>query len=122
MTPLLSLNYSRLPIRDFDFLIIGSGVAGLSCALELVEHGTALLTSGDFNQDNYTNLIAERTDAIQRFCRSVPERWGCQCCHTIASAMSMTKDREMRGGQKPGYFYPTASNKLASRSCWNCRV
>ena len=48
MTPLLPLDLSRLPIRDFDFLIIGSGVAGLSCALELVEHGTvAVLTKED---------------------------------------------------------------------------
>ena len=48
MTPLLPLDLSRLPIRDFDFLIVGSGVAGLSCALELVEHGTvAVLTKED---------------------------------------------------------------------------
>ncbi len=48
MTPLLPLDLSRLPIRDFDFLIIGSGVAGLSCALELSEHGTvAVLTKED---------------------------------------------------------------------------
>ena len=40
MTPLLSLDLSRLPIRDFDFLIIGSGVAGLSCAVELAPSGT----------------------------------------------------------------------------------
>jgi L-aspartate oxidase len=45
MIPLLPLDLSALPLRDFDFLIIGSGVAGLSCALELAEHGTvAVLT------------------------------------------------------------------------------
>jgi L-aspartate oxidase len=45
MNPLLSYDLSRLPVRDFDFLIIGSGVAGLSCALELAAHGTvAVLT------------------------------------------------------------------------------
>ena len=48
MTPLLPLDLSRLPVRDFDFLIVGSGVAGLSCALELSEHGTvAVLTKED---------------------------------------------------------------------------
>jgi L-aspartate oxidase len=48
MTPLLPLDLSRLPVRDFDFLIIGSGVAGLSCALELAEHGSvAVLTKED---------------------------------------------------------------------------
>jgi len=48
MTPLLPLDLARLPVRDFDFLIIGSGVAGLSCALELAEHGTvAVLTKED---------------------------------------------------------------------------
>jgi L-aspartate oxidase len=45
MTPLLNVALSRLPVRDFDFLIIGSGVAGLSCALELAEQGSvAVLT------------------------------------------------------------------------------
>ncbi len=48
MIPLLPLDLSQLPIRDFDFLIIGSGVAGLSCALELAEHGSvAVLTKED---------------------------------------------------------------------------
>ena len=48
MTPLLPLDLSRLPVRDFDFLIVGSGVAGLSCALELSEHGSvAVLTKED---------------------------------------------------------------------------
>jgi L-aspartate oxidase len=45
MIPLLHLDLSQLPIKDFDFLIVGSGVAGLSCALELAEHGSvAVLT------------------------------------------------------------------------------
>ncbi len=48
MIPLLPLDLSQLPIRDFDFLIVGSGVAGLSCALELAEHGSvAVLTKED---------------------------------------------------------------------------
>ena len=50
MNPLLPLDWSRLPIRDFDFLIIGSGVAGLSCALELAEHGSvAVLTKEEIH-------------------------------------------------------------------------
>jgi L-aspartate oxidase len=48
MIPLLQLDLASLPVKDFDFLIIGSGVAGLSCALELAEHGTvAVLTKED---------------------------------------------------------------------------
>ncbi len=50
MIPLLPLDLSQLPVRDFDFLIIGSGVAGLSCALELVEHGSvAVLTKEEIH-------------------------------------------------------------------------
>ncbi len=48
MIPLLPLDLTQLPVRDFDFLIIGSGVAGLSCALELAEQGSvAVLTKED---------------------------------------------------------------------------
>ncbi len=37
---LLNCNASTLPSQYFDFLIIGSGVAGLSCAIELAPHGS----------------------------------------------------------------------------------
>jgi L-aspartate oxidase len=40
MNSLLTVDFCALPIREFDFLIIGSGVAGLSCALELAAHGS----------------------------------------------------------------------------------
>lgn len=51
MTPLLNVALSRLPVRDFDFLIVGSGVAGLSCALELAEYGSvAVLTKESISQ------------------------------------------------------------------------
>ena len=45
MTYLLPFDLAALPCETFDFLIIGSGVAGLSCAIELEAHGTvAVLT------------------------------------------------------------------------------
>ncbi len=45
MTSLLAFDPSSLPTETFDFLIIGSGVAGLSCAIELEAHGSvAVLT------------------------------------------------------------------------------
>lgn len=50
MIPLLPLDLTQLPTQDFDFLIIGSGVAGLSCALELAEHGSvAVLTKEEIH-------------------------------------------------------------------------
>src|SRR5688500_3151321 len=46
MTPLLAFDAAALRRETFDFLIIGSGVAGLSCALELAPHGrVAVLTT-----------------------------------------------------------------------------
>ena len=51
MNPLLPLDLSTLPLQDFDFLIIGSGVAGLSCAIELAPHGrVGVLTKEDITQ------------------------------------------------------------------------
>lgn len=45
MTYLLPFDPAVLPTASFDFLIIGSGVAGLSCAIELAPHGrVAVLT------------------------------------------------------------------------------
>jgi L-aspartate oxidase len=45
MPSLLPFDASTLPAETFDFLIIGSGVAGLSCAIELAPHGSvAVLT------------------------------------------------------------------------------
>lgn len=40
MPSLLAFDGSTLPCEEFDFLIIGSGIAGLSCAIELAPHGT----------------------------------------------------------------------------------
>jgi L-aspartate oxidase len=40
MSYLLAFDPSTLPVEEFDFLIIGSGVAGLSCAIELAPHGS----------------------------------------------------------------------------------
>ena len=45
MTTLLAFDPTKLRRENFDFLIVGSGVAGLSCALELAPHGrVAVLT------------------------------------------------------------------------------
>lgn len=42
---LLPFDVRDLPVETFDFLIIGSGVAGLSCAIELEDYGSvAVLT------------------------------------------------------------------------------
>ncbi|PQV65252.1 L-aspartate oxidase [Abditibacterium utsteinense] len=54
MIPLLPLDLTQLPVRDFDFLIIGSGVAGLSCALELAEHGSVAVLTKEEIQDGST--------------------------------------------------------------------
>ena len=44
MSTLFALD-ANWPVEDYDFLIIGSGVAGLSCAIELAPHGrVAVLT------------------------------------------------------------------------------
>jgi L-aspartate oxidase len=45
MPYLLPFDAAQLPTEEFDFVIIGSGVAGLSCAIELEDYGTvAVLT------------------------------------------------------------------------------
>src|SRR5687768_2302574 len=45
MTPLIAFDPAKLRRETFDFLIIGSGVAGLSCAIELAPYGrVAVLT------------------------------------------------------------------------------
>ncbi|MBV9470757.1 MAG: FAD-dependent oxidoreductase, partial [Abitibacteriaceae bacterium] len=51
MTYLLPFDPATLPTESFDFLIIGSGVAGLSCAIELAPHGrVAVLTKEDISE------------------------------------------------------------------------
>jgi L-aspartate oxidase len=51
MNPLLSFDPATLPVEEFDFLIIGSGVAGLSCAIELAPHGrVAVLTKEEISE------------------------------------------------------------------------
>ena len=48
---LLPFDPANLPQETFDFLIIGSGVAGLSCAIELEDYGTvAVLTKEDISE------------------------------------------------------------------------
>jgi len=40
-------------MSDFDFIIIGSGIAGLSCALKAAEHGrVAIITKSDDSESN----------------------------------------------------------------------
>ena len=51
MSTLLSFDARALPSQSFDFLIIGSGVAGLSCAIELAPHGrVAVITKEDLSE------------------------------------------------------------------------
>jgi L-aspartate oxidase len=48
---LLPFDPSSLPVETFDFLIIGSGVAGLSCAIELESHGSvAVITKEEMSE------------------------------------------------------------------------
>src|SRR2546426_984537 len=51
MTTLLPFDPATLPTESFDFLILGSGVAGVSCAIELAPHGSvAVLTKEDISE------------------------------------------------------------------------
>ncbi len=51
MSTLLSFDAQALPAERFDFLIIGSGVAGLSCAIELAPHGrVAVITKESLSE------------------------------------------------------------------------
>ncbi len=51
MSALLSFDAASLPVQKFDFLIIGSGVAGLSCAIELAPHGrVAVITKEELSE------------------------------------------------------------------------
>lgn len=54
MNPLLSVDLSRLPLRDVDFLIVGSGVAGLSCAVELALHGSVAVLTKEATHEGST--------------------------------------------------------------------
>jgi L-aspartate oxidase len=45
MSYLLAFDPSTLPVEEFDFLIIGSGVAGLSCAIELAPRGSVAVVT-----------------------------------------------------------------------------
>jgi L-aspartate oxidase len=45
MPSLLAFDGSTLPSEEFDFLIIGSGIAGLSCAIELAPHGSVAVVT-----------------------------------------------------------------------------
>jgi len=45
MPYLLRVEPSSLPVEYFDFLLVGSGVAGLSSAIELAPHGTVAVVT-----------------------------------------------------------------------------
>lgn len=38
----------------------------IPASFEVIPHESGIVTSGNFNQDNYTAVVTERTDAIQR--------------------------------------------------------
>lgn len=54
------INSTMRPLMERYFL------PSIPGEFKLVEHESPLWTSGDFDRDNYSALITERTDAIQR--------------------------------------------------------
>ncbi len=54
------INSTMRPLAERFFL------PSIPAGFNLIEHESDLWTSGDFDQDNYTAVITERTDAIQR--------------------------------------------------------
>ena len=62
MNTLIAVDTSTLPVETFDFLIIGSGVAGLSCALELAEH----LISRELGRLG-TRIVRDHIDPLRLF-------------------------------------------------------
>ncbi len=54
------INSTMRPLAERFFL------PSVPAGFDLKAHESPLWTSGDFDQDNYTSLITERTDAIQR--------------------------------------------------------
>ncbi len=54
MTYLLPFDVTSLPYETFDFVIVGSGVAGLSCAVELEAHGSVAVLTKEGLSDGST--------------------------------------------------------------------
>ena len=55
MSFLVPFDPDRIPVREFDFLIVGSGVAGLSCAVELAPHGSVAVLTKESIENGSTN-------------------------------------------------------------------
>jgi aspartate oxidase len=60
-------------LRQTDFLVIGSGIAGLSFALKVAAHGTVILVTKKQNTESNTNYAQgdNRSRAFQSQSRPV---------------------------------------------------
>ena len=105
MPPLLAFNSAELRRHTFDFIIIGSGVAGLSCALELAPHGmVAVLTkekigagSTRWAQGGIAAALApEPLDSAALHLRDTMEAGAGLCDHSAVEVLVNEGPRQVR--------------------------
>lgn len=105
------INPTMKPLAERYFL------PSVPAGFKLISHESNLWTSGDFNQDNYTALITERTDAIQHELESRLDGSLLFCCDVDVAFYRDCADELERLAEGKDLLFQTESDDPADRTC-----
>eukprot|EP00252_Welwitschia_mirabilis_P000494 TRINITY_DN10475_c0_g1_i1.p1 TRINITY_DN10475_c0_g1~~TRINITY_DN10475_c0_g1_i1.p1 ORF type:complete len:585 (+),score=99.94 TRINITY_DN10475_c0_g1_i1:195-1949(+) len=109
------------PMRYFDFIVIGSGIAGLRYALEVAKHGSvAIITKSESHESNTNyaqggvSAVLSPSDSVESHVKDTIIAGAYLCDEKTVKVVRFLSSITFLASGGAGHIYPTTTNPLVA--------